>query len=297
MYLVFFFFFFKQKTAYEMRISDWSSDVCSSDLGCPAFFARSVRGVKNGPSPEWLQKRLKAIGQKPISTLVDITNFIMIDLGRPLHVYDMATLKGGLVARKARAGEEVLALNGKTYRLDDGMTVIADSETVHDIGGIMGGEHSGAQDGTTQVLIECAYFTPEAIARTGQKLALTSDARSRFERGVDPAFLEDGLSIATQMILDLGGGTASGATRAGEPPLGRRAISFDPAAVLNLAGVDVSHDLQRAILEKLGFAVQGTDIWTISIPSWRRDVEGSADIVEEIIRIYAIDQEIGRAHV
>lgn len=260
--------------------------------GCPAFFARSVKGVTNGPSPEWLQKRLKSIGQKPISALVDITNYVMIDLGRPLHVYDMARLKGGLVARKAKDGEEVLALNGKTYRLDESMTVIADSEGAHDIGGIMGGEHSGAQESTRDVLIECAYFTPEAIARTGQKLALTSDARSRFERGVDPAFLDDGLSIATQMVLDLCGGTASQATYAGEPPLETRTIAFDPAAVLSLAGVEVSRDMQRAILEKLGFGVENMEgeAWTISVPSWRRDVEGSADIVEEVVRIYGIDK-------
>jgi phenylalanyl-tRNA synthetase beta chain len=258
--------------------------------GCPAFFARSVSGVKNGPSPEWLQKRLKSIGQKPISALVDITNYIMIDLGRPLHVYDRATLTGGLVARKAKDGEEVLALNGKSYALDSSMTVIADSENVHDIGGIMGGEHSGAQDGTSEVLIECAWFTPEAIAKTGQKLALTSDARSRFERGVDPAFLDDGLSIATQMVLDLCGGTPSEATRAGEPPLATRTIAFDPAAVLSLAGVEVSRDMQRAILERLGFRVDGAETWTISVPSWRRDVEGSADIVEEIVRIHGIDK-------
>jgi phenylalanyl-tRNA synthetase beta chain len=193
--------------------------------GCPAFYARSVRGVTNGPSPEWLQKRLKSIGQKPISVLVDITNYIMIDLGRPLHVYDAASLKGGLVARKAKDGEEVLALNGKTYTLDASMTVIADSETVHDIGGIMGGEHSGAQEGTSEVLIECAWFTPEAIAKTGQKLALTSDARSRFERGVDPAFLDDGLSIATQMVLDLCGGG-----RQAKPPVpGHRRSAFAPS--------------------------------------------------------------------
>ena len=266
-------------------------DVRTDDLaGCPAFYARSVKGVKNGPSPEWLQKRLKAIGQKPISALVDITNYIMIDLGRPLHVYDMASLKGGLVARKAKAGEEVLALNSKTYRLEEGMTVIADTEAVHDIGGIMGGEHSGAQEGTADVLIECAYFTPEAIARTGQKLALTSDARSRFERGVDPAFLDDGLSIATQMVLKLCGGTATEATYAGEPPLEVRSIAFDPAAVLSLAGVEVSRDMQRAILEKLGFVVEGAEKWAISVPSWRRDVEGSADIVEEVVRIYGIEK-------
>ncbi|MBK5264296.1 MAG: phenylalanine--tRNA ligase subunit beta, partial [Alphaproteobacteria bacterium] len=258
--------------------------------GCPAFFARSVKNVTNGSSPEWLQKRLKSIGQKPISALVDITNYIMIDLGRPLHVYDKASLMGGLAARKAKDGEEVLALNGKTYTLDDSMTVIADDKNVHDIGGIMGGEHSGAQDSTREVLIECAYFTPEAIAKTGQRLALTSDARSRFERGVDPAFLDDGLSIATQMVLDLCGGTASEAIRAGEPPLNTRTIKFDPDAVLSLAGVEVGRDIQKAILEKLGFDVQGSDIWTISVPSWRRDVEGSADIVEEVVRIHGIDK-------
>lgn len=258
--------------------------------GCPAFFARSVTGVVNGPAPQWLQKRLKAIGQKPISALVDITNYVMIDLGRPLHVYDMATLKGGLVARKAKAGEQVLALNGKSYTLNDGMTVIADDETVHDIGGIMGGAHSGAQEGTTHVLIECAYFTPEAIAVTGQALALTSDARGRFERGVDPAFLDDGLSIATDLVLKLCGGTASAPTRAGQPPIAGRSLSYDPAHALMLAGVDVPREVQKAILESLGFAVAIGTPWTIGVPSWRRDVDGAADIVEEVVRIYGIDK-------
>lgn len=266
-------------------------DVRTDDVaGCPAFFARSVKGVTNGTSPEWLQQRLKAIGQKPISTLVDITNYIMIDLGRPLHVYDMGSLKGGLVARHAVAGEQVLALNGKTYTLDAGMTVIADDETVHDIGGIMGGEHSGAQDSTRDVLIECAYFTPEAIARTGQKLALTSDARGRFERGVDPAFLDDGLSIAMHMVLDLCGGTASEATRAGTPPLEARTVHYDPAHALALAGVDVDRTTQQATLEKLGFGVETGDTWTVTVPSWRRDIDGPADIVEEVVRIFGIDQ-------
>ena len=144
--------------------------------------------MTNGAAPEWMARRLLAIGQKPISALVDITNYVMIDLGRPLHVYDRAKLSGALVARKARVGESVLALNGKTYTLDASMTVIADDAHVHDIGGIMGGEESGVSETTTDVLIECAYFDPDAIARTGQKLALTSDARARFERGVDPAF-------------------------------------------------------------------------------------------------------------
>ncbi|MEV5023231.1 phenylalanine--tRNA ligase subunit beta [Sphingobium sp. LMA1-1-1.1] len=273
--------------------------------GCPAFFARTVRGVKNGSSPEWMAKQLKAIGQKPISTLVDITNYIMTDLGRPLHVYDMATLKGGLVARHGRPGEQVLALNGKTYAIDDSMTVIADDEAVHDIGGIMGGEHSGAQDGTTDVLIECAYFTPERIAVTGQKLGLTSDARGRFERGVDPAFLDDGLSIATYLVTHLCGGSASEATRAGNPPVVAKTVTYDPAQCLALAGVDVADAEQKRILESLGFAVEGHDAtfeyqdgvpvttpatWTVTVPSWRRDVDGWPDIVEEVVRIVGLDQ-------
>ncbi|CAN5421449.1 phenylalanine--tRNA ligase subunit beta [soil metagenome] len=281
-------------------------DVRTDDAdGCPAFFARSVSGVTNGPAPAWLAKRLKAIGQKPISALVDITNYVMVDLGRPLHVYDMASLTGGLVARKAVQGETVVALNGKSYTLNASMTVIADAERVHDIGGIMGGEHSGAQPSTTQVLIECAYFTPERIAVTGQTLGLTSDARGRFERGVDPAFLDDGLSIATQMVLDLCGGTASEPTRAGHPPLAVRAVDYDPAHTLALAGIDVAQGEQKAILESLGFGVlviAGAvdemdgysaalpDRWTVSVPSWRRDVDGSADIVEEVVRIHGLDK-------
>ncbi|HEU4969050.1 YtpR family tRNA-binding protein, partial [Sphingomonas sp.] len=183
--------------------------------GCPAFYAQAVSGVTNGASPKWMQQKLNAIGQKPISVLVDITNFVSIDLGRPLHVYDRAKLTGPLVARRARDGEQVLALNGKTYTLDETMTVIADDAAVHDIGGIMGGEHSGVSESTADVLIECAYFTPQHIARTGQKLGLTSDARQRFERGVDPAFLDEGLAIATWLVTEHCGGTVSAVTRAG----------------------------------------------------------------------------------
>ena len=264
-------------------------DVRTDDTeGCPAFYAQDVHGVTNGASPDWMQARLKAVGQKPISALVDITNYVMIDLGRPLHVYDKAKLKGGLVARKAAAGEQVLALNGKTYTLSDGMTVIADSSEVHDIGGIMGGEDSGVSETTTDVLIECAYFTPEAIARTGQKLALTSDARQRFERGVDPAFLDAGLAIATRLVLDICGGTPSGITRAGTPPTEPKTISYDPTLVDRLGGLTVADERQKAILESLGFAV--ADDWTVTVPTWRRDVDGPADLVEEVIRIEGLDK-------
>ncbi|VXC82990.1 phenylalanine--tRNA ligase subunit beta [Sphingomonas sp. 8AM] len=256
--------------------------------GCPAFFAQEVRGLTNGASPEWMAKRLRAIGQKPISALVDITNYLTVDLGRPLHVYDKAKLSGGLVARQARDGETVEALNGKTYTLSAGMTVIADDVAVHDIGGIMGGAHSGVSEATTDVVIECAYFTPEAIARTGQKLALTSDARQRFERGVDPAFLDDGLAIATFLVLEYCGGTASGVTRAGEPPLGTRSYAYDPARAETLGGLAVAPERQRAILESLGFTVD--DAWNVTPPTWRRDVDGTADLVEEVIRIEGIDK-------
>lgn len=263
-------------------------DVRTDDTaGCPAFYGQIVRGVKNGPSPDWLQQRLKAVGQKPISALVDITNFVMFGLGRPLHVYDMAKLSGGLVARKAKDGETVLALNGKTYSLTDSMTVIADDAAVHDIGGIMGGEHSGCSDDTKDVLIECAYFDPEHIARTGQKLLLTSDARTRFERGVDPAFLDEGLAIATRLVLALCGGTPSEVTRSGTPPRVGAVVGYDPNLAETLGGLAVAADRQRAILEGLGFAVDAD--WNVTAPSWRRDVDGPADIVEEVIRIAGID--------
>src|SRR5438874_6111209 len=176
---------------------------------CPAFFAQAIRGVRNGASPEWMQRRLKAAGQRPISALVDITNYLTIGFGRPAHVYDLAKLKDSLGPRRARDGEKVLALNGKEYVLDSSMTVIADANEVHDIGGIMGGEHSGVTEKTTDVILEIAFFEPDHIARTGQKLGLTSDARSRFERGVDPAFLGDGLAILAGLILDICGGEAS----------------------------------------------------------------------------------------
>ena len=250
--------------------------------GCPAFFGRVVRGLRNGPSPDWLQQRLKSAGQRPISALVDLTNYVMLDLGRPAHAYDLKELKGGVTARRARDGEKVLALNEKEYVLDGSMTVIADEAQVHDIGGIMGGEHSGVAPTTTDTLLEIAYFDPERIARTGQKLQLTSDARSRFERGVDPAFLDDGLAILTGLILDICGGEASRAVRAGEPPIPDRRVKFDPARTLSLGGLDVPERRQVEILESLGFTIEGGEA---RVPSWRRDIDGPADLVEEVTRI------------
>lgn len=255
--------------------------------GCPAFFGRVVRGVSNGAAPEWMVARLKSAGQRPISALVDITNYVMLDHGRPLHVYDLAKLQGALVARKAKDGETLTALNEKSYTLDSSMTVIADDSAVHDIGGIMGGAHSGVSETTTDIVIECAYFVPETIARTGQKLGLTSDARSRFERGVDPAFLADGLAIATQLVMDICGGTPTRAIEAGSPPEALHTLRYDPALCRKLAGLDIAPEAQRKILQKLGFGLDGA--WTIRVPSWRRDIDGPADIVEEVVRIAGID--------
>jgi phenylalanyl-tRNA synthetase beta chain len=266
----------------EIRIDD--------PEGCPAFYGRVVRGVRNGPSPAWLQQRLKAVGQRPISALVDMTNYVMLSYGRPLHVYDLAKLSGAVVARRAKEGEEVLALNGKSYRLDGEMTVIADDVMVHDIGGIMGGEHSGVSEETTDILIECAYFDPARISRTGQKLALSSDARTRFERGVDPAFLETGIALATQLAIDLAGGEASEIVRAGRPPSLDKAVDYRPARASALGGVEIAEARQVDILERLGFSVETRVPWKVTIPSWRRDIDGEADIVEEVVRIEGFDK-------
>jgi phenylalanyl-tRNA synthetase beta chain len=253
---------------------------------CPAFFAQAIRGVRNGASPEWMQRRLKAAGQRPISALVDITNYLTIGFGRPAHVYDLAKLDRQLGPRRARDDEEVLALNEKEYTLDPSMCVIADANEVHDIGGIMGGEHSGVSEETTDVMLEIAYFEPEHIARTGQKLGVTSDARSRFERGVDPAFLDDGLAILAGLILDICGGEASAVVRAGTPPVERRTITFDFARSRSLGGIDVPEPRQREILVSLGFELHGNQV---TVPTWRRDVDGPADLVEEVARVTGYD--------
>ncbi|MFA6218911.1 MAG: phenylalanine--tRNA ligase subunit beta [Erythrobacter sp.] len=256
--------------------------------GCPAFYGRVVRGVTNGASPEWMQRRLKAAGQRPISAIVDITNYLMLAFGRPAHAYDLARLSGAVVARRATDGEQVLALNEKSYTLDTTMTVIADDNGVHDIAGIMGGDHSGVTAGTTDVLLEIAYFDPERIGVTGRKLGLASDARTRFERGVDPAFLDDGLALLTALIQRICGGEASEVVRAGAAPSEPKRIAFDPALTARLGGVEVAEAEQRRILEALDFAV-GTD-WQVTCPPRRHDIEGAADLVEEIVRIHGLDK-------
>ena len=256
--------------------------------GCPAFYGRTIAGVTNGASPEWMQRCLNSAGQRPISALVDITNYVMLAFGRPAHVYDLAKLCGAVVARRAKVGEQVLALNEKSYTLDDTMTVIADDNGVHDIAGIMGGEHSGVSAGTTDVLLEIAYFDPERIGVTGRKLGLTSDARTRFERGVDPAFLADGLAILTDLIVRICGGTPSAVVRAGRPPVEPKIVPFEPSLTQRLGGIEIDNAEQRRILEALDFAI--ADDWQVTCPPRRHDIEGSADLVEEVVRIHGLDK-------
>jgi len=256
--------------------------------GCPAFYGRVITGVKNGPSPDWLQQRLTSAGQRPISLLVDLTNYLMLAYGRPAHAYDLAKLTGAVVARRAKNGEQVLALNEKTYTLDDSMTVIADDAGVHDVAGIMGGEDSGCSDHTTDVLLEIAYFDPARIGVTGRKLGLASDARTRFERGVDPTFLDYGLDLLTGLIVELAGGTASEKVHAGVPPSEPKVIAFDTGLTARLGGIDVPVEEQKRILESLDFAIDGD--WNVTCPLRRHDIEGPADLVEEVVRIHGLDK-------
>jgi phenylalanyl-tRNA synthetase beta chain len=255
--------------------------------GCPAFYGRVIKGVTNGASPDWMQARLNSAGQKPISALVDITNYVMLDHGRPSHAYDLAKLSGAVFARRAKDGETVTALNGKDYSLGSDMTVIADDAGAHDIAGIMGGAHSGCSETTTDVLLEVAYFTPERIARTGQALLLTSDARTRFERGVDPAFLEEATDLITGLILEICGGQASVMVKAGTPPSDVKTLAYDTGHCLRLGGIDVAPEKQMQTLESLGFSVSPD--WLVKVPSWRRDIDGPADLVEEVVRMVGLD--------
>ena len=257
---------------------------------CPLFVGRYFRGVKNGPSPDWLQRQLKAIGLRPISTLVDITNYITFAYGRPLHVFDADKVKGNICARMARDGEEILALDGKSYTLTSEMTVIADDHSAEAIGGVMGGMASGCSETTTNVFIEAAYFDPLRTAATGRKLGIISDARYRFERGVDPAFTQTGAEIASQMIVDLCGGVPSHLVIAGEVPNTARSYTLRATRVKTLIGVDVPLERQAAILTDLGFSVSDTaDGLKCAPPSWRPDIHGETDLVEEVCRIYGLD--------
>ncbi|AVT78900.1 phenylalanine--tRNA ligase subunit beta [Rhodopseudomonas palustris] len=258
---------------------------------CPGFALRLVKGVKNGPSPEWLQKRLTAIGLRPINALVDITNYLTFDRSRPLHVFDAAKVKGNLVVRRAKDGETLLALDGRTYTLDSSVCVIADDHGVESLAGIMGGEVSGCSAETTDVLIESALWNEINIAQSGRKLGINTDARYRFERGVDPAFMLPGLELATKLVMEFCGGTPSDVVVVGNPFAADKIIDFPLAEVKRLAGIEVSLTEIRRILNHLGFTVVGqAPVVKVAVPSWRSDVHGKADIVEEIVRIVGVDK-------
>ncbi len=258
---------------------------------CPGFALRLVRGVKNGPSPEWLQKRLTSIGLRPINALVDITNFMTFDRARPLHVFDAAKVKGNLTVRRAKAGETLLALDGKTYALDENICVIADEHGVESLAGVMGGEASGCDENTTDVLIESALWNEINIAQTGRKLGINSDARYRFERGVDPAFMVPGIEMATKLVMELCGGTPSEIVVEGKAYGDDRIIDFPLTEVKRLAGIEVPLPDMRRILTHLGFMMAGNGpVVKIAVPSWRSDVHGKADIVEEVVRIVGVDR-------
>ena len=258
---------------------------------CPGFAVRLVRGVKNGASPEWLQRRLSSIGLRPINALVDITNFMTYDRARPLHVFDAGKVSGNLTVRRARDGETLLALDGRTYTLDAGMCVIADDHGVESLAGIMGGEASGCDANTTDVLIESALWNEINIAHTGRKLGINSDARYRFERGVDPAFMVPGLELATRLVMEICGGSPSENVVVGKSFGDDRVIEFPLTEVKRLAGIDVPMVEMRRILSHLGFMMAGSGpVVKVAIPSWRTDVHGKADIVEEIVRIVGVDK-------
>ncbi|MER9397757.1 phenylalanine--tRNA ligase subunit beta [Mesorhizobium sp. M0615] len=257
---------------------------------CPGFALRLVKGVKNGPSPKWLQQRLIAIGLRPISALVDITNYVTFDRGRPLHVFDAKKVAGNLVVRRARDGEKVLALDGREYTLTPQMCVIADDNGVESIAGVMGGEHSGCDESTTDVLIESALWDPITTARTGRTLGIITDARYRFERGVDPEFMVPGVELATKLVLEFCGGEPTETEVVGYAGYKPKIVSFPISEVKRLTGTEVPKAESLDILSRLGFEPQGSDdIVDVAVPSWRPDVDGKADLVEEVMRIHGVD--------
>jgi len=258
---------------------------------CPHFTGRVIRGVKNGPSPVWLQRKIEAIGLRPISTLVDITNYFTHDRGRPLHVFDADKIKGTFTIRLSKPGEIFKALDGKDYTLSEDMTVIADDSGVISLGGIMGGESTGCDESSQNIFLEAAWFDPVQIAMTGRTLGIISDSRYRFERGMDPASTRPGLEAATQMILELCDGEASDVVEAGKAPDFTTTIAFDPLRLKTLGGVDVSAEHAQEILTRLKFKVEkkGTK-FDVSPPSWRFGVEHEADLVEEVLRVEGYDK-------
>ncbi|RDD61505.1 phenylalanine--tRNA ligase subunit beta [Ferruginivarius sediminum] len=269
----------------------WRRDLPAGlEDACPYVAGRYFRGVTNGPSPEWMQRRLRAIGLRPISALVDITNYVTFDLGRPLHVFDADKVAGDLTMRMAGEGETIAALDERAYTLDPEMVVIADANAAHGIGGVMGGETSGVSEETTNVFLEVALFDPVRIAKTGRKLGVISDARYRFERGLDPQSADWGQQVATRLILDLCGGEASRPVDAGTIPDTSRTIDLRPGRIAQLGGIEIDEVEARAILDRLGFATQSVDgVIRAQVPSWRADVEGEADLIEEVLRVHGYD--------
>ncbi len=259
--------------------------------GCEVFMGRLIKGVKNGPSPEWLQQRLKAIGLRPISALVDVTNFFTYDMNRPLHVFDADKVQGDLRVHRTKGGETLLALDEKEYSFAPGMVVISDETGVESIGGIMGGEHTGCTEETVNVFLEAAVWDPIQIAKTGRALKINSDARYRNERGIDPAFNAPAMELATQMILDLCGGEASNVVTAGEVPDTDRAFKLDTDRVISLVGMEIPAEEQRATLTALGFRLDGD---MAHVPSWRPDVMGPADLIEEVARVASLTKLVGQ---
>ena len=257
---------------------------------CPCFAGRYIRGIRNGQGPAWMQKRLEAVGQRPINAVVDVTNYVSIDRGRPLHVYDADKLVGAIRARLSRSGEQFLGLDGRTYTTDDTMCVIADEKRVLGFGGILGGAETGTTEATTSILIECAYFDPVRTAATGRKAGVQTDARYRFERGVDPAYIEPGLDLATRMMLDVAGGTPSRRRIAGRPPIKPFTVPFRFERVEKLMGLELPETEIRRTLEALGFRIAGSGpVYEVTAPSWRPDVHGAADLVEEVARIAGLE--------
>ncbi|WP_306117279.1 MULTISPECIES: phenylalanine--tRNA ligase subunit beta [unclassified Roseitalea] len=257
---------------------------------CPGFALRMVKGVTNGPSPQWMQQRLIAIGLRPINALVDITNYVTFGWGRPLHVFDARKVAGDLVVRRARDGQTIVGLDGRDYTLTGDMCVIADDNGPESIAGIMGGEASGCDEGTVDVLIESALWNPRNIARTGRDLGIITDARYRFERGVDPEFMVPGLDLATQLVTELCDGTPTEARVVGYHRPAPKTIGFPFAEVRRLTGADVSPAESRDILTRLGFGITGdNERAEVTVPSWRPDVDGKADIVEEVMRIHGVN--------
>ena len=259
--------------------------------GCPVFYGRLIKGVKNGPSPAWLQQQLRAIGLRPISFLVDVTNWFTYDLNRPLHVFDADKVAGDLRVHRAAGGEEIVALDDKTYTLQAGQMVISDDTGPESIAGVMGGAATGCSEDTVNVFVESAYWDPVQIAYTGRALKINSDARYRFERGIDPQFTREGLEHAVRMIVDHAGGEASELVSAGAVPDTARAYKLDAKRVISLVGMDIPESTQRQTLTALGFKLDGN---MAAVPSWRPDVQGEADLVEEVARIASLTKLQGK---